>query len=733
MAMKAHHRQPTVTGDAASPAVGESMVSVKKDLAKDPICGMMVDKATALRAERGGRTYYFCSPTCQRTFADPERELKSMRTRVAVALTGVLALAILRAGAFLALATGATIVTWAPIPALPWFTWGVWLFILVTPVQFIGGWSFYKGSWAAIRTRSINMDFLIALGTSVAYAYSVAVIFFPDVLPVKVAERDVYFEVSAVIIAFVLLGKYMEEIIKKRSSAAVRKLMDLKPATARVIRDGSETEIPAEAIMVDEIVVVRPGERVATDGEVTDGTSSVDESMLTGESMPVEKAPGGKLIGGTINRGGLLRFRATRVGKDTALAQIIKLVEEAQASTAQVQRLADQVTSYFVPAVVAIAFLAFFGWWLAGDFPQALLAFIAVLIISCPCALGVATPAALMVGVGKGAEAGILIRGAEVLERARKLNAVVFDKTGTLTRGEPNVTDVVSLAGLSDDEVLRLAAAVEVGSEHPLGEAIVRGAAHRDLVLSAVSKFEAIAGHGIRGIIDGHPVLLGNRRLFRREGIDPSAVEAQMIRLEHQGKTAMLVGLDGSLAGIIAVADTLKPEAGEAVAALRRDGIEVILLTGDNERTAQAIGRELGIDRVIAEVLPGDKAKVIKELQSQGKMVAMVGDGVNDAPALATADIGIAIGSGSDVAKETGGIILVRDDVRAVVASIRLSRMTLRKIKQNLFWAFVYNSIGIPVAALGFLNPIIAAAAMALSSLSVIANSALLKRARLTV
>jgi P-type Cu+ transporter len=411
------------------------------------------------------------------------------------------------------------------------------------------------------------------------------------------------------------------------------------------------------------------------------------------------------------------------------LSQIIKLVEEAQSSTAQVQRIADQVTAYFVPAVVIVAFIAFFGWWIAGNFPQALLAFIAVLIISCPCALGVATPAALMVGVGKGAEAGILIRGAEVLERARQLNTVVFDKTGTLTKGEPNVTDIVPF-GSDETDILRYGAAVEVGSEHPLGEAIVRAATHRQIGLPAVKDFEGIAGHGIRGSVDGHSVLLGNRRLFKREGIDISAADEPMTRLEQDGKTAMLVGVDRRLIGVIAVADTLKPEAKEALAALRNEGIEVVMLTGDNERTANAIGRTLGIDRVIAEVLPADKVSVIRELQQQGKMVAMVGDGVNDAPALATADIGIAIGSGSDVAKETGGIILIRDDVREVVMAIRLSRLTLRKIKQNLFWAFIYNAIGIPVAALGFLNPIIAAAAMALSSLSVIVNSALLKRAR---
>ncbi len=702
-----------------------------RGLAKDPICGMMVERTTALKSERGGRAYYFCSVGCQRTFESPEAELKSMRTRVAVALTGVLALAILRAGAFLALATGATIVTWAPIPALPWFTWGMWLFLLVTPVQFIGGWQFYKGAWQAIRTRSINMDFLIALGTSVAYFYSVAVLFFPEVLPVKVEERDVYFEVSAVIIAFVLLGKYMEEIIKKRSSAAVRKLLDLKPATACVVREGVEMEVPAESVQVDEIFIVRPGQRIPTDGAVIEGASSCDESMLTGESMPVEKNPGAPVIGGTVNRAGMLHCRATRVGADTALAQIIRLVEEAQSSSAQIQRIADQVTAYFVPAVVAVAFLAFLGWWVAGDFPQGLLAFIAVLIISCPCALGVATPAALMVGVGKGAEAGILIRGAEVLERTQSLTTVVFDKTGTLTRGEPSVTDVVAFGKSDENEVLRLAASVEAGSEHPLGEAIVRGTRQRNLAVAPVTGFEAIPGHGIRGTVGETTVLMGNRRLFKREGIDPAPAEETMGRLEGEGKTAMLLATGGTLAGVIAVADTLKPEAKQAVAELRAEGIEVVMLTGDNERTAQAIARQLGIERVIAEVLPSDKAKVVADLQKQGKSVAMVGDGVNDAPALATAQIGIAIGSGSDVAKETGGIILVRNDVRDVVAAIRLSRATMRKIKQNLFWAFVYNTIGIPVAALGFLNPIIAAAAMALSSLSVVVNSALLKRTTL--
>ncbi|WP_207830238.1 heavy metal translocating P-type ATPase [Pseudomonas sp. 43(2021)] len=700
-------------------------------MAKDPICGMMVDKTKALSRERGGRRYYFCSDTCLRTFDSPESELKAMKTRVTIALTGVLALALLRAGAFIALAAGATLLTWVPIQALPWFTWGIWLFLLVTPVQFIGGWSFYMGAWNAIRTRNINMDFLIALGTSVAYFYSVAVLFFPDVLPVKVAERDVYFEVSAVIIAFVLLGRYMEEIIKKKSSAAVRRLLDLKPAIAHVIRDGQEVDLPAESVMAGEFLIVKPGEKIPTDGDVSEGQSTVDESMLTGESMPVDKHPGSPVIGGTLNGSGVLTFKASRIGADTALAQIIKMVEEAQTSTAQIQRLADQVTGYFVPLVVSVALLALVGWSLAGNFPQGLLAFIAVLIISCPCALGVATPAALMVGVGKGANNGILIRGGEVLERAEKLSAVVFDKTGTITRGEPNVTDVIPLGTALENEVMMLAAAVESGSEHPLGAAIIRAARHRGIILPKATGINGIAGHGIEGSIDSRKIWLGNRRLFSRQGISTEAAEKHLVSLEADGKTSMLVGVDERLVGVIAVADTVKPEAVEAVAALQASGIKVVLLSGDNHRTAEAVARQVGIERVIAEVLPDDKAAVIRQLQSEGQIVAMVGDGVNDAPALATADIGIAIGSGSDVAKETGGIILLKNDVRDVVTAIKLSRATMVKIKQNLFWAFIYNGIGIPIAAFGLLNPIIAAAAMALSSLSVIANSAMLKRAHI--
>src|SRR3990170_4032504 len=630
------------------------------ETAKDPICGMVVDKQKSLKKDLGGRTYYFCSDGCLRTFEAPEEELKSMKKRVTIALFGVLALAILRAAFFLGLAAGATIVTWAPIHQLPWFTWGMWLFLLVTPVQFIGGWSFYKGYYNAIKNRMINMDALIALGTSVAYLYSVIVIFTPDILPIKIAERDVYFEVSAVIIAFVLLGKYMEEIIKKKSSAAVRKLLDLKPQTAHVIREGQEMEIPAEFVQIGDVIVVRPGEKMPADGVVTEGSSAVDEKMITGESIPVEKKAGDEVIGGTINKVGMLKFRARRVGAETTLSQIIKMVEEAQASTAPIQRIADQAAGYFVPAVVIAAFLAFFGWWIMGNFPQGLLSFIAVLIIACPCALGIATPAALMVGVGKGAEAGILIRGGEYLEKAQSLDTVVFDKTGTLTIGEPFLKDVIALAG-DEDDVLGYAAIAEYGSEHPIAKAILNAAKMRGIPAPEPETFEAMPGQGVRVTHGNDIILLGNRTLMRGQGVAASAAEEILVRLETQGKTAMLVSKNGVLTGVIAVADTIKPHAREAVESLKKEGVNVIMLTGDNERTARAVARELGIDEVLAGVLPKDKAGVIMGIKAKGKVVAMVGDGINDAPALAESDIGIAIGSGSDVAKETGGIILIRD------------------------------------------------------------------------
>lgn len=727
---------PAMAGAGEGEAAKEQ--GKREEMAKDPICGMVIPKERALKREVGGKTYYFCSESCVKTFEAPEAELKSMKRRVTIALTGVLVLAILRAAVFLGLAAGATVLTWVPFSWLPWFTWGVWLFIITTPIMIFGGRDFFVGAWHAIKSRSANMDLLIALGTSTAYLYSAFIVFFPGVLPGE--EKNVYFDVAAIIIAFVLLGKYMEEIIKKRSSAAIRKLLDLKPQTARVLRKSLETpgaeeevEIPAESLMAEEIVIVRPGEKIPTDGLVVEGHSSVDEKMLTGESVPVEKGVGDEVVGGTLNKVGSFKFRATRVGAETTLSQIIKMVTEAQASTAQIQRLADTVASYFVPAVIGVAFLSALIWLLVGNPTLALLSFVAVLIIACPCALGIATPAALMVGVGKGAEAGILIRGAEYLERAEKLNVVVFDKTGTLTKGEPEVTEIVQAAGsqATSEEILRAAAMAEKGSEHPLAEAIIKRAAMTGLDLPEAETFEAIPGQGVRVRHQGEDILIGNRRLMQVEGFDLAAQETTIAGLEEKGNTVMLVAGGGTLLGFIAVADTLKENAAEVISGLKGIGVEVVMLTGDNERTAQAIGGGIGIDRIVANVLPGDKAKVIKELQAQGKVVAMVGDGINDAPALAQADIGIAIGSGSDVAKETGGIILVRDNLMDVIRSILLSRATMRKIKQNLFWAFFYNSVGIPIAAFGLLNPIIAAAAMALSSLSVVGNSALLKRVKI--
>jgi len=723
-----------LSGKTALRMDGTKPAAVKPatEMAKDPICGMVVAKDRSIKREIGGRTYYFCSDGCVKTFEAPEAELKIMKKRISIALTGVVVLAAFRAAVFLGLAGGATILTMVPIPWLPWFTGGVWLFVITTPVMIFGGKGFFIGAWHGIKNRVANMDLLIAVGTTTAYLYSTFVVFFPGILPVE--EKYVYFEVSAVIIAFVLLGKYMEEIIKKRSSAAVRRLLDLKPQTAMVLRDGLEVEIAAESVMAGEIIVVRPGEKIATDGILIDGYSSVDEKMLTGESVPVEKKAGDEIVGGTINKTGTFKFRATRVGADTTLSQIIKIVEEAQTSSSRIQRLADKVAAYFVPAVVGVAFLSAAVWILAGNATMALLSFIAVLIIACPCALGIATPAALMVGIGKGADFGILIRGAEHLERAEKLNVVVFDKTGTLTKGEPEVTEIVSVDGAAEGaegELLRLAAIAEKGSEHPLAEAIIKRANMLGVAIPEAEQFEAIPGYGVKVVSEGKEIFIGNRRLMTKIGINVEDSEKTISELEEKGNTIVIVAVEGKIMGFIAVADTLKEHAGDVVKGLRAEGVEVVMLTGDNERTAKAIGSQIGIDMIFSNVLPGDKAQVIKKLQAEGKVVAMVGDGINDSPALAQADIGIAIGSGSDVAKETGGIILVRDDLRDVIKGIKLSKATMRKIKQNLFWAFIYNAIGVPIAAFGLLNPMIAAAAMALSSLSVVSNSALLKRAKI--
>ena len=693
---------------------------------------MYVDPESGLTAVVGGKTYYFCSEECRRTFLAPEEELKKMRRRVTIALSSVLILAILRAGAFLALAAGATLITWAPIPQLPFLTWGWWLFLLTTPVQVIGGWTFYVGAYHSIRRGRANMDVLISAGTLTAYIYSVFVLIFPKLLPVE--EKDVYFEVSAVIIAFVLLGKYMEDFIKKRSSAAVRKLLDLAPTMARVIREGHEVEIPAEEVEEGEIIVVRPGEKIPADGIIIEGSSSIDESMITGESLPVDKGPGDAVIGATINKVGLFKFRATQVGADTVLSQIAKMVEEAQSSTASIQRLADKVAAYFVPGIILTAILTFASWSLLGNFTTGLLSFIAVMIVACPCAIGIATPAALMVGVGKGAENGILIRNGEVLEKAQKLTTVVFDKTGTLTKGKPEVTDTLPIendgSACSEEELLQLAASAEGGSEHPLGKTIVKAAKDKGIGIRSPSSFQAVPGQGIKASLNGVEILIGNRRLMENNGVELRDYESSVQGLEMEGKTALLVAKDRKMLGVIAVADTLKESAIPAVKSLEDMGIEVVMLTGDNERTARFIASQLGIRDVVAEVLPEGKIEVIKRLQGEGKVVAMVGDGINDAPALAQSDIGIAIGGGTDIAKETGGIVLVKDDVRDVAVSIDLSKTTMKKIKQNLFLSLVYNTALIPVAALGLLSPILAAAAMSMSSVSVVGNSATLRRYR---
>ena len=693
-------------------------------MATDPVCGMYVDEGTHLTAVVRGRRYYFCSETCLEAFSAPEKEIARLKRLTLFSLGIGIPLFVIGFG-----------------QGLGWWLGGLEepvnlvFFALATPVQFVAGYRFYRGFLDAIRNKSANMDVLIAIGTTAAWAYSVVVTFLPF-LGVTLTEKGTYYDTAAVIIGLILLGKFLEEIAKGKASDAIRKLMDLAPRTARVVRDDREEEIPVDQVQVNDLVIVRPGERIPVDGVVVGGLSAVYEAMITGEPISAEKKVGDTAIGATINQTGLLRIRATHVGADTTLNQIIKLVEDAQASRAPIQRLADRVAAVFVPAVVGIAALTFFLWSvpLGESVAHALVFFIAVIIIACPCALGIATPAAIMVGTGKGAENGLLIKGGEYLEKAHKLTTVVFDKTGTLTKGRPSVTDVIRVGGLSDDEILRLAASAEKGSEHPLGEAIVRAAAERHLRLEDPTDFEAIPGQGVRARIGDRHVLLGNRTLMASAGIPAHAAESVLESIEEQGKTAMILAVDGKVAGVIAVADTLKDHSGAAVRALKAMGIEVIMLTGDNRRTAEAIARQLGIDRVIAEVLPAQKVDVIKELQKRGQVVAMVGDGINDAPALAQSDVGIALGSGTDVAMEAGGIVLIKDDLRDVVASIQLSRRTVRKIRQNLFWAFFYNTALIPIAAgvlagIGIvLNPIIAGAAMGFSSVSVVMNSMTLRR-----
>lgn len=698
---------------------------------------MYVDESkTPFKAERRGTTYYFCSQNCLDTFLKPEVEFRHLKVMTSFALVFGSVTAFFEY--VYPLLIGAKNWNVAVLGFVPNY---VLLFFLATPVQFIAGWRFYKGTRDAVRARQANMDSLIAVGTTAAWAYSTLITFFRSFFPqVLVATGpEVYFTETGLIIGFILLGKTMEHIVKGKASEAVRKLLDLQPKMAKRLRDGIEEEIPVEKVEADDVLVIRPGERVPVDGVVVEGYSSVDQSVVTGESIPVEKKVGDEVIGATINKTGMLRIKATKVGADTTLSQIVKMVEDAIVSRAPIQRLADVISSYFVPLVVTIAVAGFLFWYYIGGLPFALafIILISVLIVACPCALGIATPAAIMIGAAKGAQNGILIKNGEYLEKAHKLQSVVFDKTGTLTVGAPSLTDVVALPGFNDSQVLRFAAIAEVGSEHPLGEAIVRGASDKGLTIDSPEEFQAIPGHGVTATFKGQQILLGNRKLMRDNGLQADEIESKLQSLEEEGKTAMLVAVDKRLAGIVAVADTLKQTSSEAVNSLQRMRIEVTMLTGDNKRTADAIAKKLGVNKVLAEVLPGDKAKVIKELRSEGKLVAMVGDGVNDAPALAASDVGIAIGSGTDIAKEAGGIVLIKDDVRDVAKAIQLSKKTVQKIKQNLFWAFFYNIVLIPVAAgaliplLGtraILNPIFAAIAMAASSVTVTMNSMLLNR-----
>ncbi|MFH1639577.1 MAG: heavy metal translocating P-type ATPase [Chloroflexota bacterium] len=628
----------------------------------------------------------------------------------------------------------------------PYAPYAMWL--LATPVQFWAGRRFYHGAWGALKHRTTDMNTLIVVGTSAAYFYSAVALFFPGLFRGVQMEISLYFDTSAMIITLILLGRFLEARAKRQTSEAIKKLIGLQPDTATVIRDGKELAIPVDAMNVGDLILVRPGERIPVDGAITSGYSSIDESMITGESIPVEKKIGDRIIGASINKTGSFQFTATKVGKDTTLAQIIRLVEEAQGSKAPIQRLADVIARYFVPTVIGVAAATFLLWYLAGPAPAltfAVLNAIAVLVIACPCAMGLATPTAIMVGTGKGAEHGILIRSGEALEKASQINTVLMDKTGTLTRGEPEVTDIVVSDRFPEEEALILAASAEHSSEHPLAAAIVKRAMERGLTLSAATDFSAIPGQGITAVVAGRKLSLGNLKLVQEKHLSLNGMEKEAERLLVKGKTVMFLGVDGDVIGVIALADTLKPTTTKAITKLHTMGIRVVMITGDNRRTAEAIAKEAGIDRVLAEVLPENKSEEVKKLQDEGDVVAMVGDGINDAPALAQANIGIAIGTGTDVAIEAGDITLISGDLTGVVTAIMLSRRTVRTIKQNLFWAFAYNTVLIPIAAgllyfvfggkgvpsglhfilgeYGFLNPIMAAAAMAFSSVSVVTNS----------
>jgi P-type Cu+ transporter len=709
-------------------------------MAKDPVCGMYVEeKPDSIRYTVDGKEYYFCSSQCLNEFREPEKELKKLKIHVAASIALTIPIIFLSLPHMLPAQFG----HFFPLGLM--YTSSYLMLILATPLQFWVGWRFYKGFWDGIRAKASNMDTLIAIGTTAAYLYSAAVTVAPSYFPFD----SVYFETSAVIITLILVGKLLETRTKEKASHGVRKLLDLQPRMAKVLRPSKnssgqtpeeEIEIPIEEIKEGDKLIVRPGESIPTDGIIIEGYSTLDESAITGESLPVDKSRGDEVIGATINKTGLLRVKATKIGQDTVLAQIIRLVEEARIGKAQIQRIVDQVAKYFVPAIVITAIGVGLGWYLIGGigFTYSLLAFVSVIIIACPCALGIATPAALMMGSGKAAEYGILFKGGEYLETASKVNTVIFDKTGTLTEGKPSVTDIYDTSELGEKELLRLAAIAESGSEHPLGQAIVRKG-KEEAIISNPESFEAISGQGLRAVYEGHIILVGTRKLMIDSGIAvPEDVEVKFKELEDMGKTAVSVAIDSKLVGIIALADTIKESAKEAIDILKSMGKEVIMLTGDNERTANYIASRLGIERVIAQVLPYQKEEVVSKLKAEGKIVAMVGDGINDAPALAKADLGIAIGSGTDVAKETGGIILIKGDVRDVPIALELGKKTVSKIKQNLFWAFAYNTGLIPIAGgalVPFLGvgifgwlPMLAAVAMAMSSVTVVGNSVLLGR-----